>query len=1120
MASTFSAWLHELAHFSDGEARGRPPIDAGDRVLGRYDVLRLLGHGGMGFVYEAFDREREVTCALKTLRDLRPERILMLKNEFRSIGRVQHSHLVRPGELFEEGGRWFFTMELVRGEEPAGWADGREERVRHVIGGLADVLATMHAEGVMHRDVKPSNVIVGAPDRVVLIDLGLARDTERPLWFDRDEVGTTLYMAPELAAAASFSPAADMYSLGVLLYELAVGRVPDRDQVPSLAASRPDFSADFDDVCAALLQPDPGARPGARELAARLRGRVAPSVAPGVRTLIGRDRELARLRAATMCREKSRLTRVLVHGPPGTGKSALLDQFRAEKAAAGALVLAGRCYERESVPHKALDGIIDDLAAVLARRPDLRLAIPEESAPLGAIFPALATFFPEASRAPVARDQVAQSFREFLAGLAAVEPVMLVIDDLQWADPDGLQLLSVALEGPAAPPLLLIASGRDIDAPEPLSSRDGTITIECGPLAAGDAAILAASLGLDTIEQRATALDPAGGELLSLVTVGAPLPYPVLAVACGVPVEELERQLATLEEQRLIRRTGAGAHTAADVFHDQVRHTLLAQMTGTRLTSLHRSLAEAYAIARPDAHARLARHYEGAADASRAYHHACIAASGASDDLAFAHAADLYAIAIDHAPAAERPALLVHRADALALAWHPLEAARAYSEAASNARVADARVLRMRAVEQSLLGGDLELGLAELTRALRAAGIRTPRRAWSALTTALLRRLRLRLPRVRVLDRSPDPADIDLLWSAALALAMIDALLALGYHSRSLHLADVLADPVRLARSMSLEACIQAGSASLAEAERLIARADQLAGDHPVGRLHSRAAKIVLAVQRGHWREGLALAADDDRAHHTPWHSAARELYQAHCEYNLGLFVELGARCDRASHDVRRRNDRFLELAMNVSFAPVVQLVRDDAAGARDAIARGEELLWRGGRGGYFHALAAVASLFTDLYDEAYDRAAAWRGPGSASLARRSHYGRVYLEFLGASVALGALCTGGASRRLDARVAKAVRRLERDPIPWASPYAHLLAAQRAHLAGRAGERDRRLPAAREQFAALRCAHMVDVVDRAVAIAAGVDPRAAETRLRERGMVRPDRFAQMLAPSFR
>ena len=1106
MASTFSAWLHELAHFSDGPSRGEPPLGAGDRLAGRYDVLRLLGHGGMGFVYEVFDREREVRCALKTLREVRPERILMLKNEFRSIARVRHSHLVRPGELFEDQGSWFFTMELVSGEDPIGWADGREDRVRHVIGGLADVLATMHAEGVLHRDVKPSNVIVGASDRVVLVDLGLARDAERPLWFDRDAVGTTLYMAPELASAAGSSPAADMYSLGILLYELAVGRVPDRDAVGALSDVRPDLSADLDDVCAALLRREPGARPGAREVAARLRGRATPPVYPSTRTLIGRDGELARLRAVATYREDRRLTRVLVHGPPGTGKTALLDHFRAEQTAAGALVLAGRCYERESLPYKALDGVIDDLAGVLARRPELRTAIPATSAPLAAIFPALATFFPPASPASVARDELARSLRELLAGLAAVEPVVVVIDDLQWADRDGLQLLASTLEGPAAPPLLLLASGRDIEAPAPLSSRDGTITIECGPLAAGDAAVLAASLGLETIEERAGGLDPERGELLAVIVVGAPLPDPVLAAACGLPVDALESRLTALEQHRLVRRTGTGARTGADVFHDQVRRTLLPRMTGPRRMSLHRRLAEAYAIARPDAHARLAMHHAGAADAERAHHHASIAARAASDDLAYAHAAELYTIAIDHAPAADRPALLVHRADALAQAWRPLEAARAYSDAASHATAAEARALRMRAVEQSLLGGDLELGLDELARALGAAGIRTPRRAWSAMTSALFRRVRLRLPRIRTLDGKPDPDTIDLLWSAALALAMIDALLALGFHSRALHLAHRLADPVRLGRSLSLEACIQAGSASFSEAERLIARADQLAGDHPIGRLHSRAAKIVLAVQRGDWEVGLSLAADDDRSHHTPWHNAARELYQAHCEYNLGRFVELGARSDRASHDVARRDDRFLELAMNVSFTPLVHLVRDDAARARDTIARGEELLWRGGRGGYFHALAAVASLFTDLYEGVYRRSEAWRGPGSASIARRSHYGRVYLEFLGASVALGAW-RGGASRGAETRVEKAIRRLARDPVPWAAPYAELLTAQRWHLRDHSDARDLALAAARAGFATFGCGHMNDVIDRSFG------------RLRERGVVRPDRFARMLAPGF-
>ena len=194
----------------------------------RFQLIRELGMGGMGVVYEAFDKEREERVALKTLRNVDGNAILLFKQECRSISGVHHPNLIRLGELFESRGDWVFTMELIRGVDLMSWVhDGEAQRLRDALGQLVTGLGALHEAGHVHRDIKPSNVLV-SDGRVVLLDFGLATRHDRdPLsWSDGEMVGTPAYMAPEQASSRPAGPEADFYSVGVILYQALTGRLP------------------------------------------------------------------------------------------------------------------------------------------------------------------------------------------------------------------------------------------------------------------------------------------------------------------------------------------------------------------------------------------------------------------------------------------------------------------------------------------------------------------------------------------------------------------------------------------------------------------------------------------------------------------------------------------------------------------------------------------------------------------------------------------------------------------------------------------------------------------------------------------------------------------------------
>ncbi|HJZ87298.1 MAG TPA: AAA family ATPase [Polyangia bacterium] len=850
---------------------------------GRFAIRRRLGAGGMGVVYEAWDAERAAVVALKTLRNLDPQSVYRLKNEFRALADLEHPNLVRLGELFCEGDQWFFTMELVDGLEllshvcPGGattrddetgeisadadtieaWADradraGRapprlrdrprfdERRLRSVLGQLAQAVSALHAAGKVHRDIKPSNILVTPEGRTVLLDFGLvteAMPAGRPLT-DAQVVGTAVYMAPEQGASKALGPEADWYSIGVVLYEALTGRPPfvgapievlmnkQRFEPAPPHALRPDVPADLDALCMALLRFDPQARPSGREILARL-GVAAPAgdgkSAPSLSSLsqgqpfVGRARELLALRAAFADRLGGGVA-VFVHGESGLGKSALVRHFldRLEADRTGALVLAGRCYERESVPFKAFDGLVDVLSGYLAHLDpvDSALLLPYDTALLARVFPVLrqvgsvARLRPPSHKLPNPQELRARAFaalRELLSRLAEQKPLVLFIDDFHWTDADSLALLGEVLHPPDAPPLLLIATARtpmsalaelpgdvrdlaleSLSADEArklvdlLLARAGAgagraataahIALEAGghPLfihelvrhlaLAGAAAPGAVRLD-EALWARVVGLETPARRLVEVAAVaGVPVGQRIAAQAAELEPAECARCVGLLRAGNLVRTSGRGSD-AIELFHDRVREAVLAHLHEATRRAHHGRLANALegsgaAAGDPQV---LVRHLEAAGETQRAAAQAERAARLASEALAFDQAAELYRTALRLGGPSYDPveARRLRRllGEALGNAGRGPESAEAYLLAAEGADAVSRLDCRRLAAQQLLVSGHLERGMEALGAVLAEVGTRLPLSPQRALTSLIWQRTRLRLRGLRFQPR-------------------------------------------------------------------------------------------------------------------------------------------------------------------------------------------------------------------------------------------------------------------------------------------------------------------------------------------------------------------------------
>lgn len=812
----------------------------------RYHIVRELGRGGMGVVYLGRDLRHDMDVAIKVRGMAHTDATLWLKREFRAVASLRHPNLVELYELVVHDHACYFTMEYLPGRDPRHWVEHTQPapgasadsvgetttavplqeartapslatgappasvfarpvpavdfaRVQSVLAQLAEGLAFLHSRGVLHRDVKPSNVIV-VGDTVKLLDFGLALEQHRHhegIAPESRVVGTAAYLAPEYLDRLEVSPQMDVYSLGVLAYELCTGsppfggalhvlaRMTTRVEVPRPRQHNPSVPEELDELITAMLANDPAARPSALEVALRLTGAQSqPRVVRRTARFIGRGDELARI-AARIADPTPRARLVLVTGSSGAGKSALIDEAVGRARNAETLIWRGRCHERERVAYRAFDLIIDDLATELAG--DLRLAheIDHPNA-LARVFPVLAPLLapacaPENTAADlrVERERAHGSLTQLFARLMTAPRGVITIDDLQWADEDSLELLALLVER-IERPLTILASWTthcaEEEGPRALLERlgDALEVLDVSRMDTDELAHLIAELAPGAPRARIAAAaelsagspylaELIGSELgdtdvadpreaehrrlarlaaeertvadIAALAVGA-ASFDQLRALADLPAGRLQSVLRGLEHARIVRATPATSGDPVYVFyHQRLREAAITAMRPEARRDVHERFARWFERTGGDP-GQLAHHWHEAGDRAQAARWAVAAGDAAKDQLAWSLAADWYA----HARALGDDAVATRErlAESLFLGGRLAAAATEFlALAGKEPRADESDHWRVRAAEAYLKLGELERGLGVLDGVLASRGApRTRHRAVSMLRAA------------------------------------------------------------------------------------------------------------------------------------------------------------------------------------------------------------------------------------------------------------------------------------------------------------------------------------------------------------------------------------------------
>ncbi|RPI56582.1 MAG: hypothetical protein EHM56_04400, partial [Chloroflexi bacterium] len=478
----------------------------------RYRLDVELGRGGMGVVYRAHDLLLDRDVALKLLsQQSGTAASARLLQEARAAARLNHPNIVSvydagEADVPEVGGRVpFIVMELVGGPSLHQSPPGSLADMLRITGQVCAALEDAHRLGIVHRDLKPENVLIAADGTAKLSDFGLAHSIASRVSTGGRVVGTVFYLAPELALGQPFDGRADLYALGVMLYELVTGELPFLADDPIAVISQhlhapvvppraknPALTLALDALILRLLSKNPDGRPGsAAEVRQALLDVAAGTASAGAALelgeelslldrivrgrLVARAQELAHMRAAWQRAVAGEGQVLLVSGEPGVGKTRLVRELFTQVQVAGAWALLGECYAQGAAPYAPFGEMVGQ--ALQDGEPD-SLGLPSfVLAGLLAFVPALRVRFPNIPPAPELDPESKQQrlFEDvsfLMAVLSARAPVLLVLEDAHWADGGSLVLLQHLARRTRRQPVLIVVTYREMELDEGLPLQE------------------------------------------------------------------------------------------------------------------------------------------------------------------------------------------------------------------------------------------------------------------------------------------------------------------------------------------------------------------------------------------------------------------------------------------------------------------------------------------------------------------------------------------------------------------------------------------------------------------------------------------------------------------------
>ena len=487
---------------ADSASAEQLPDDVPTEIAGRYQVRRFLGQGGRKRVYLSTDTTTgaEVALALYDTVGVGAAIQARARREAEAMRKLgDHAHVVTVLDTGEDDGNPFIVSSYMPGGDVQGMlaAAGRHLEVSRAVEIAADVTRALehaHARGIVHRDLKPANVWIDDDGHARLGDFGLATTEARSRVSGGTLVGTVAYLPPEQAIGQATGPKSDLYSLGALLYEMLTGQPPfpgddavsiisqhlHADPVPP-SRHNPEVPEALDRVVLVLLAKQPEDRPAN---ATEARGQILAameeqpdeaaearpanpleSLAGGV--FVGREHELEQLREAVDGGLSGRGSLQLLVGEPGIGKTRAAEELATYARVSGARVYWGRCREDEGAPAywpwvQAIRGYARDADPVA-----LAWQLGGGAAEVAQLIPEVAEKLDiepgERADSEEARFRLFDSVTSLLLAAARDRPLVIVLDDLHWADEPSLLLLRFATRELASSGLLILGTYRDVE---------------------------------------------------------------------------------------------------------------------------------------------------------------------------------------------------------------------------------------------------------------------------------------------------------------------------------------------------------------------------------------------------------------------------------------------------------------------------------------------------------------------------------------------------------------------------------------------------------------------------------------------------------------------------------